>query len=384
MEKVNLLFDAKDLDRIIKETLESIDRSKIQIYDIAENTLAEQSRVEEELAEVKSEVSGIIKKVDQLALEEKKARTRLMEVSKDFRQYTERDIKEAYETAYLFQAELIRLKEREKLLRYRRDHLEVSLRRLKNTAQRAEKLVSQMGVVFNFLSGGLRDLNSKINELQQAQEMALSIIKAQEEERKRIAREIHDGPAQSMANIVMRTEYCIKLLDLSPEQVFGELLSLQNLVRLSLTDVRKIIFDLRPMVLDDLGLAPAIKRYLSNYKEQYGLQVEFLCFGQQRRLDSSVEVALFRIVQELVSNVHKHARAKNAFVKIELLRKKINVHVKDDGIGFDLEQVMSDKDREGYGLIGMRERVQLLSGDINIVTAPGQGASINLTIPLED
>ncbi len=378
------MFDAKDLDRIIKDTLESIDRSKIQIYDIAENTLAEQSRVEEELAEVKSEVSGIIKKVDQLALEEKKARTRLMEVSKDFRQYTERDIKEAYETAYLFQAELIRLKEREKLLRYRRDHLEVSLRRLKNTAQRAEKLVSQMGVVFNFLSGGLRDLNSKINELQQAQEMALSIIKAQEEERKRIAREIHDGPAQSMANIVMRTEYCIKLLDLSPEQVFGELLSLQNLVRLSLTDVRKIIFDLRPMVLDDLGLAPAIKRYLSNYKEQYGLQVEFLCFGQQRRLDSSVEVALFRIVQELVSNVHKHARAKNAFVKIELLRKKINVHVKDDGIGFDLEQVMSDKDREGYGLIGMRERVQLLSGDINIVTAPGQGASINLTIPLED
>jgi len=378
------LFDAKDLDRIIKDTLESIDRSKIQIYDIAENTLAEQSRVEEELAEVKNEVYGIIKKVDQLALKEKKARIRLVEVSKDFRQYTERDIKEAYETAYLFQMELIKLKEREKLLRYRRDHLEVSLRRLKNTAQRAEKLVSQMGVVFNFLSSGLRDLNSKINELQQAQEMALSIIRAQEEERKRIAREIHDGPAQSMANIVMRAEYCIKLLDMSPEQVHGELVSLQNLVRLSLMDVRKIIFDLRPMVLDDLGLAPAIKRYLSKYKEQYGLQVEFLCFGQQRRLDSSVEVALFRIVQELVSNVHKHARAKNTVVKIELLRKKINVHVKDDGIGFDLEQVMSDKDREGYGLIGMRERVQLLSGDINIATAPGQGTSIDLSIPLGD
>lgn len=378
------MFDAKDLDRIIKDTLESIDRSKIQIYDIAENTLAEQSRVEEELVEVKNELTGIIKKVDHLGLQEKKARIRLVEVSKDFRQYTEKDIKEAYETAYLFQMELIKLKEREKLLRYRRDHLEVSLRRLKNTAQRAEKLVSQMGVVFNFLSSGLRNLNSKINELHQAQEMALSIIRAQEEERKRIAREIHDGPAQSMANIVMRTEYCIKLLDMSPEQVRGELVSLQNLVRLSLMDVRKIIFDLRPMVLDDLGLAPAIKRYLSNYKEQYGLKVEFLCFGQQRRLDSSVEVALFRIVQELVSNVHKHARAKNAVVKIELLRKKINLHVKDDGIGFDLEQVMADKDREGYGLIGMRERVQLLSGDINIATAPGQGTSINLSIPLED
>jgi len=377
-------LDTKDLDRIIKETLESIERSKIQIYDIVENTLAEQARVDQELAEVKNEVSDIIKKVDKLSRDEKKARLRLVEVSKDFRQYTERDIKEAYDTAYQFQAELIRLKEREKLLRYRRDHLEVSLRRLKNTAQRAERLVSQMGVVFNFLSGGLRDLNTKINELQQAQDMAISIIRAQEEERKRIAREIHDGPAQSMANIVMRTEYCIKLLNMSPEQVHGELVSLQNLVRLSLMDVRKIIFDLRPMVLDDLGLAPAIKRYLSNYKEQYGLQVEFLCFGQQRRLDSSIEVALFRIVQELVSNVHKHARAQNAVVKIELLRNKINVHVKDDGVGFDLEKVMSDKDREGYGLIGMRERVQLLNGEINIVTAPGQGTSINLSVPVED
>lgn len=382
-KEVNLVFDVNDLDRIIKETLESIDRSKIQIYDIAENTLAEINRVEEELAEVKDEVSDIIKKVDQLAKEEKKARIRLMEVSKDFRQYTEKDIKEAYEAAYLFQVDLVKLREKEKLLRYRRDHLEMGLRRLKDTAQRAEKLVSQMSVVFNFLSGGLRDLNSKIYELQQAQEMALSIIRAQEEERKRIAREIHDGPAQSMANIVMRAEYCIKILDMNPEQVRDELISLQNLVRLSLMDVRKIIFDLRPMVLDDLGLAPAIKRYLSNYKEQYGLQVEFLFFGQQRRLDRSVEVALFRIVQELVSNVHKHARAKNAVVKVELLRKKINVHVKDDGVGFDLDKVMADKDREGYGLIGMRERVQLLSGEINITTAPGQGTSINISIPLE-
>ncbi len=364
--------------------MKSIERSKTEIYDIAESTLAEQDRVSEELVQVKNEVSDIIKKVDLLSREEKKARLRLVEVSKDFRQYTEKDIKEAYETAYLFQAELIRLKEREKLLRYRRDHLEVSLRRLKNTVQRAEKLVSRMGVVFDFLSGGLRDLNTKINELQQAQDMALSIIRAQEEERKRIAREIHDGPAQSMANIVMRAEYCIKLLDMSPKQVQSELITLQNLVRLTLTDVRKIIFDLRPMVLDDLGLAPAIKRYLSNYKEQYGLQVEFICFGQQRRLESSVEIALFRMVQELVSNVQKHAQAQNAVVKIELLNKKINVHVKDNGVGFDLEKVMSDNDREGYGLIGLRERVQLLSGEIKIVTAPGKGTSINLSIPVED
>lgn len=377
------MLDVNDLDRIIKETLESIERGKIQLYDIAENSMEELARVKKELGELKKETGDIIKEADKLALQEKKARIRLMEVSKDFHKYTEKHIKDAYDTAYLLQLELVKAREQEKLLVYRRNHLEVSLRRLQDTANRAEKLVSQMGVVLNFLSGGLRDLNTKICELQKAQDMALSIIKAQEEERKRVAREIHDGPAQSMANIVMRAEFCLKLLDMSPEKVRDELISLQNIVRISLMDVRKIIFDLRPMVLDDLGLVPAIKRYLSNYKDQYGLQVEFLFFGQQTRLDSSVEVALFRIIQEIVSNIHKHACANNSVVKIEILHNRINIQVRDDGKGFDMDKVMANKEREGYGLIGMRERVQLLNGEMNIITAPGKGTSFSISVPLE-
>lgn len=377
------MFDIKALDRIIKETLEAIEHSKVQIYDIAENTRVEITRVAQELIDIKNETGEIISHVDILEVKEKNARIRLMEVSKDFNRYTEKDIKEAYDEAYSFQVELIKLREKEKLLRYRRDHLEISLRRLESTVQRAEKLVSQIGVVFNFLSGGLQDLNSKIGELQQTQQMALSIIKAQEEERKRVAREIHDGPAQSMANIVMRAEFCLKLLDMDPEKVRDELIALQNMVRMSLMDVRKIIFDLRPMVLDDLGLAPAIKRYLAEYKEQYGLHVEFLFFGQQRRLDSSVEVALFRIIQETVTNIRKHAQAKNAVVKMEVLRKKVSIHIKDDGIGFDLNTVMAEKELEGYGLVGMRERVQLLKGKMAIKTAPNQGTSISITVPVD-
>lgn len=138
------------------------------------------------------------------------------------------------------------------------------------------------------------------------------------------------------------------------------------------------------MVLDDLGLEPAIKRYLNNYNEQYGLQINYLFFGQQRRLDSTVEVALFRIIQEMVTNIRKHAMAKNAVVKIELLRKKINIYVKDDGIGFDPDMIITDRDGEGYGLIGMRERIQLLKGEMNIISAPGQGTSISVSVPLDN
>ncbi|MCG9966477.1 sensor histidine kinase [Pelotomaculum terephthalicicum JT] len=381
--EVNTVFDINALDRIVKDTLEAIERSKNQIYDIAENSRIELIRVSQELNEVKNEVADIIKQVDHKAVIEKKARTRLMEVSKDLQRFTEKDIKDAYDQAYQLQVELIKMQEKEKLLRYRRDHLEASLRRLSTTVDRAEKLVSQVGVVLNYLGGGLQELGSKIGEVHQAQQMAMSIIRAQEEERKRVAREIHDGPAQSMANIVMRAEYCQKLLDLQPERVRGELFALQELVRSSLTDVRKIIFDLRPMVLDDLGLAPAIKRYLSDYNDQFDVQVEFLFIGQQKRLESSVEVALFRIIQEAVNNIKKHARAKNALVKMEMLPDKVNIHIKDDGIGFDLSKVMADGERDGYGLIGIRERVQLLKGGFDISTAPGKGTSIGISVPVD-
>lgn len=381
---MNPLLDINALDRIVKETIEAIERSQVQIYEIAENTRVEANLVSSELSGVKNELNAVIAEVDKLEREERRARLRLAEVSKDFNRYTEQDIKAAYDKAYNLQIELIKLREKEKVLQYRRNHLEMSLRRLQATIQKAEKLISQVGVVLSYLNGGLHDLSLKIGEMQQTQQMALDIIRAQEEERKRVAREIHDGPAQTMANIIMRAEYCLKLLDRDPEKVREELLALQNIVMLSLQDVRMIIFDLRPMVLDDLGLAPALKRYFASYKEQYGLEIESLFFGQERRLESTIEIALFRIIQEAVNNIKKHARVKSAVVKMEMQPDKITVSIRDTGKGFDLNSVQGGKNGNGYGLVGMRERVQLLNGEMKINTAPGKGTCISITIPLQD
>lgn len=378
------VLDTSALDHILKETIEAIERSQTQIFEIAENARAEVKQISSELAQVKMELNAVIEEVDRLERAEKKARIRLAEVSRDFNRYTEEDIKAAYETAYSLQIELIKLREKEKMLQYRRNHLEASLRRLQLTLQKAEQLVSQVGVVLNYLSGELHDLSLKIGELQQTQQLALSIIRAQEEERKRVAREIHDGPAQSLANIVLRAEYCLKLLDKDPGQVREELQALQNIVMISLKDIRKIIFDLRPMALDDLGLVPALKRYFATYKQQYGLEVEFLFFGQERRLENTIEVALFRIIQEAVNNIKKHAGVKNAVVKMEMLPNKVTISIRDAGRGFDLNSVQGNKEGAGYGLISMRERVQLLKGQVKITTAPGKGTSISITIPLEE
>jgi len=379
-----MAVDIRALDKIIKETVSAIEKSKEQIYSIAESARIEYQRVKEEIEQIKAEVAKTIEEVNRLELAERKARWRLAEVSRDFQRFSEADIKSAYEEAQVIQIKLVMLRETEKTLRFKRDHLELSLKRLRETADRAEKLVSQVGVAMNFLCNDLSGLSEQLGNLHDMQQLGLSIIRAQEEERKRVAREIHDGPAQSMANIVMRAEFCLKLLEMNPGMVKGELVSLQQLVRQSLQDVRKIIFDLRPMVLDDLGLVPALKRYLEDYRKQYNLHVEFVFLGQERRFDTSLEVAAFRIIQEALTNIRKHAKASQILIKLELISTRLNVYIQDNGCGFDTSTIKPRNDGSGYGLMGMRERIQLLKGALTIHSTPGRGTEISFWIPTED
>jgi len=376
------MFDSAMLDKIINETLMHIERSQEQIYDIAENSRKEYKNIQSKLAVIRKEVAEMIERVDLLTTKEKKARVHLAEVSKNFKRYTEDDIKDAYEKAQKLQLELANLRGQEQLIRYKRDNLEQSLRRMQDMLEKAEDMMSHLGVVLNYLGNNMENIFSKLKEIKQIQQLGVSIIKAQEEERKRVAREIHDGPAQLLANIVMRAEYILKLMEVEPHSVKVELVRLQELVRQSLQDVRKIIFDLRPMVLDDLGLVPALHRYIDDYKKQFKINVEFVFFGKQERLSPTVEVALFRVVQEALNNVHKHAHAHQVMVKMEQLSNKIAVSIRDDGGGFDIDAITKSKHRECYGLINMRERTQILQGEFKITSSPGKGTVITIVIPL--
>ena len=313
---------------------------------------------------------------------EKSARLYLMKVSREFDRYSEEDVKNAYNNARDIQLKLGLLREREVQLRIRRDQMEVSLRRLQDTLEKAENLVSKVSIALNFLLGNLKEMGTKLEEIQQKQQLGMRIIKAQEEERRRVAREIHDGPAQSMANVVLRVEICEKLLKIKPEEVKKELSELKGLVKESLQDVRKIIFDLRPMVLDDLGLVPALKRYIAELQERCSLHIDFQVLGNtNERLSGTLEIALFRIIQEALNNVIKHAQAKTVEVYLEQAQTQVNLRIKDDGCGFDLEKVLNNSNSDSYGLIGIRERVELLEGSFKILTAPGKGTNLLVKIP---
>lgn len=375
-------MDITLLDKIIKDTVKHLEEGKQQISDIAESVRQERDSLYNNLLEIKKETLETIEQVDRLEQAEKSARLYLMKVSREFDRYSEEDVKNAYNNARDIQLKLGLLREREVQLRIRRDQMEVSLRRLQDTLEKAENLVSKVSIALNFLLGNLKEMGTKLEEIQQKQQLGMRIIKAQEEERRRVAREIHDGPAQSMANVVLRVEICEKLLKVNPEEVRKELSELKGLVKESLQDVRKIIFDLRPMVLDDLGLVPALKRYIAEFQERCSLHIDFQVLGNSNeRLSGTLEIALFRIIQEALNNVIKHAQAKTVEVYLEQAQTQVNLRIKDDGCGFDLEKVLNNSNSDSYGLIGIRERVELLEGNFKILTAPGKGTNLLVKIP---
>ncbi|AWX58598.1 MULTISPECIES: sensor histidine kinase [Brevibacillus] len=379
---MNKAIDISVLDGVIKRTIETVETSKTQIFDIAENARQHGNSLKFDLHELRQEISKVIQKVDALELAYRKSRNKLVLVSRNFHMYTEEDIRVAYEEASRIQVELSIYRERENNLKRRRNDLERQLRTLEETIVRAEKLVSQMGVVLGYLTGDLSKIGEALESAKQHQLMGLKVIQAQEEERKRVAREIHDGPAQSMANVVLRSEIVERML--KNERILEaqmELHELKEMVRLSLADVRRIIFDLRPMALDDLGLVPTLQKYIQTCEERIQSSIDLVVFGVEPPLRSSVKAAIFRLVQECLNNVEKHAGATTVQVKLEFVQDSLSLVVKDDGVGFDLEKRMANGN--SFGLLGMRERVQLLEGSVELQSTPGEGTKVIFQIPIK-
>lgn len=378
-----VVVDIKLLDKIVTETVSLIEGSRNRIFEIADGARNEYTRLESQLRDIREQVTKCIQQVDAKEREARLKRIRLMEVSRDFKYHTEADIKRAYENAQTSQLELVVLQEHEKSLRLQRDNIERALRNLEDTVKKAEQLVAQVGVATEVLRGNLKELSGQLDTMQQRQWLGLRIIRAQEEERRRLARDMHDGPAQMLANVMLRAEICERLLDADLTQVRSELRSLKEVVRGSIKDIRKVIFDLRPMALDDLGLVPALKRYVSELREQRGFPIEFAVNGLERRMPSVVEVAGFRIVQEALNNALKHAKANKASVMVDFCKDMVVISITDDGHGFDVSEALKERG-DHFGLLSMRERVELLEGTCRIESAPGRGTSIVACLPIRE
>jgi two-component system sensor histidine kinase DegS len=205
------------------------------------------------------------------------------------------------------------------------------------------------------------------------------IVNAQEAERQRLSRQMHDGPAQALSNFILQTEIAMRLLDADPAQAKAELGSLKSAAMGTFQKVRNFIFELRPMMLDDLGLVPTIRKYADAFKEQTGLEVAVTMTGNERRLEPYLEVMLFRAIQELLGNAARHSQANQIKLQTDLGNEMVRISVDDNGKGFDPEMV---KESASLGLKLIRERTEMLGGGFEIDSAPGKGTRIAFFVPV--
>lgn len=379
MEDNNL----KMIDSILKTTLTAIESGKQQIFDISDGARSEVVKLKNELGELNAEAAEIVDQVDALEVKYRHSRNHLSMISKNFHTHSEADIKKAYEQANQHQIDLMLAREREQQIRKRRDELQIRQKNLGDTIEKADKFATQMGAVLGYLSGDLTNITDALETAQQKQLLAIKVIQSQEEERKRLARDIHDGPAQLLANVVLRAEICERLMGLDTIKAKDELTELKENARRSLVDVRKIIFDLRPMTLDDLGLVPTVRKYLEQFEERTRIRGELTVIGKVEDIESTVVVAAFRIIQECLNNVEKHADATQVTIKLEFLKKDLNIVVTDNGVGFDVDVALKSQRADNFGLIGMFERVKLLEGRLQIDSSIGKGSRFYIQLPYE-
>jgi two-component system sensor histidine kinase DegS len=205
------------------------------------------------------------------------------------------------------------------------------------------------------------------------------LVNVQEAERQRLSRQMHDGPAQALSNFILQAEIALKLFDIDAVQARNELGNLKAAAMSTFQKVRNFIFELRPMMLDDLGLSPTITRYADMFKEQAGVEVSMTVTGSERRMEPYVEVMVFRAMQELLSNAVDQNQATLVKIQLDMGDTMVKLSLDDNGKGFDTDALGKD---ENLGLKLIKERSEMLGGMFEINSSPGKGARVTLSIPI--
>lgn len=290
--------------------------------------------------------------------------THLQQVQSQLDKMPPQEIKSAYDSALDAQQRLFVMRGQLEKLQTEKSHLE----RFKSTLERARISMSNTGASSSSAGSGGKSPLASVEML----------VNAQETERQRLSRQMHDGPAQALSNFILQTEIAMRLFDVDAVQARAELNSLKSSAMGTFQKVRNFIFELRPMMLDDLGLVPTVRRYADAFKEQMGLDISVTVTGNERRLEPYLEVMLFRAIQELLGNAARHSQGSVVKVVLDMGEERVRVSVDDNGRGFDPDVVQQGA---SLGLKLIRERSEMLGGSFEMDSAIGKGARISFAVP---
>ncbi|NWJ44821.1 MAG: ATP-binding protein [Chloroflexi bacterium] len=332
----------------------------------------------EELNKRLSEVEMLIRQnqteVDRLGAREGQLSARLKDMETNMDAYSLPDIKVLYNSYHEVQLRLNSMRKEVELLRERQKYLKEQQQENFKLYQILNQRPKSQAVQTSSHVRGVQGV--------EAQEMVGKIIQAQENERLRVSRQLHDGPAQAMSNLVLRAEICERWMEADIARAKAEITGLKSMVNDTLQETRGFIFQLRPMILDDLGLLPTLRRYIKDFQEKNKIEVNLVSSGVERRLPNQFEVAVFRIIQEALSNVAIHAHALHVNISLDLGEQAVTLSVEDDGNGFDIRKLEGEKQQKSLGIHSMGQRTEMLNGRLEIASTPGRGTRVAAYIPL--
>lgn len=344
----------------------------LQLQNTASEFLSEIEQLRIELREIEVLIRQTSSEIERQGQKQIEMSSRLRQIEANFESYTREDVRQAYANERDAQLKLL-------LMRSQLEQFQAKHRQLDRYIQQLRKLhdlASRMAE-----AAGNDEGESSPGHLVSDHETVIQTIEAQESERQRLAQQMHDGPAQSLTNLILQAEIVERLFDSEPSRARNELGQLKTSANVTFQRVRDFIFALRPMMLDDLGLIPTVRRYTQQFETVNKLPVTLNLNGD-RALAPYIEVTIFRAVQELANNVAKHAHASRVQVTLDLNAEPTVVIVEDDGSGFDAAQVLARaRERGSSGLVTLEKRVEMLGGNINYQSATGRGTRVRVLIP---
>ncbi len=353
------------------EQPEQLDSGPVTPAMVIDQTQEEYDRLQKELSEIDVLVNQSTSEVERLSQQNAQLTNKLRAMEANIDTYPRQDIQEIYSAAQKAQMRLF-------MMRGQVEQLQSKQEQMRQFSGSLRKVLDISDSVRSAGSDGPVSMGGDSNEASGI----IKIINAQENERQRLANQLHDGPAQSLTNLILQAEICERLFDSDPVRARSELSELKKAVTGTFQKVREFIFDLRPMMLDDLGLTPTLKKSIEDYEQKTGIACNLTITGLDQRLPPHTEVTIFRTLQHLLNNVSRHAQATHVQISLSGDGDRFIAVVEDDGSGFDVREAMeASQQRKTIGLSSMKEQIEMLGGQLKIDSGLGRGTRVEFSLP---
>jgi sensor histidine kinase len=363
----------KSINLALDSIITSMKDGKEEIFAITEQINKENRQVKSDIAEVRREIRLYNVQIEKLKKMELESRKTLLIVSSDFDKYNSDDIKDAYDKSYNLQQDLMKKQLEIDSIMKKLELFENRIQKNNELVSKADELLSRIEIMSDYMK-----LDSSIDS--ESEDLFTKWILFQENEKNRIARDIHDGPAQTIASLVIRSDIIKKLIekDSPSTTIYKEIEQLKFQLRSVIKEIRKIMYDLRPTSLDELGFSSSIQGLISKTEEDCNIKFSVSIDEDSEIKNSNLKIICFRIIQESLNNIIKHSKAEKAYIYVKISSDYIDMIVQDNGVGFDTTKINSVN---SFGLSSLKERVALVNGNVSIDSKFSKGTAINVKIP---